>query len=300
MDGWVINFWDAESVNPFEAAQFFSTPFCWFDIRDARTADCEYVHDAFNPCRFEVKIGMRFGIFSFRVAREHEALDWVHCVRKGMIESSHIKVAQFQRSAEIARSLAQRDTDDFSTAEHTLVSQKILAKAPERKAKLKGLWAKCVRGAASGAVNYEVFGDIYTLYDNNADHCLSVEELELCLRELLEMRLEKYLKTNALLMSAQSHGVGALAENRDMDVTSKLGQRLRLMYMEQLARNGFTDRVILVKSKLDMSRDGRLSQKEFMHHAPEVLLPLQELALEARFYTKAFQFMDSDGGDDDD
>ena len=65
--------------------------------------------------------------------------------------------------------------------------------------------------------------------------------------------------------------------------TSALGAELLSGYRQRLGE-GFEARCQLLAAALDLGADGRVTWGEFQRQAPLVLLPREELRMEAQFY----------------
>lgn len=243
--------------------------------------------------RVKVSLLVNGGSFDFWVRTEAEARMWCESVNRGIAENAQFNQRRKEfaiETAEALRSGRQRIVDANEAPASSLEGILNSDVHPEREPSLKRYWADCVRAAGRGEkLPVEALDGIFGLYDEDWNGSLSLEEMEVLIRELfltrrkellhaLQQRVYKSTRSDSMLLDAKNEVHEAWRTVRG------LGDNLLKQYDHLLHRDGFENRCSMMRSKLDTTSDGRVDRFEFIRGAPLVFLTAKELLDEATFY----------------
>jgi len=302
-DGWAMSFWDPRYWDPEMAALSRLVPIAWYDLRQFKAVEIDWLQgQEYADAPWLITISQSSGRFTFRVRTEAEAAGWIKAINNAIAES----ILMHQRHVSEARSLAQ-DTHTH-VVQHNGMNQKGVkmhrgednmmhySLDPKRALHLRRLWIKCLHSMIR-CQRPEIFGELFDLYDLDGNEYLSVEEMEMMLKELFVVRkqeLERVIEEE--IGQVYTPERIALDGERELQEFKTLfydiGGKLKDHYKRMMTLSNFRTRSAFFWSKLDVNFDGNVSRGEFERRAPDVLMPLEELELEAKFYEGCSKALD--------
>lgn len=300
IDGWILQFWNPDTWHPLATDSHEVLPAGWIDLRMVRGVGIDKLTGRWNiDCPCEVQVSCRSGYMSFFVRTEEEAAKWFEAIQAGFSEHQLNEEAKRARAAERAEDIHSRTVQIGEVVRGpggvTLERGKDLllhvAVDPARAELLRELWVKCVRASVGqgGTDMQGPFMDMYRIYDFDEDDNLRMDELEVMLKELLAVRWAEYQKAlqeqEEVVLSHSRLQLNAAEEERTWrGSVGLLGDRLKIIYSDLMQEHGFQKRVAVLRGRLDISHDGIVTCEEFTEAAPQLMLPIQELQIEAKFY----------------
>jgi hypothetical protein len=301
IDGWIIEFWSAETWSLNLLDQRAILPMGWIDLRLVRDVEIQKSKSHFLvDCPHEVKVLLRTGYLNFFVRSAEEAFKWMQAIKAAYSEHMVSEAARRAQAVEKARDVEHLRVVEIGEVKKGPGGAQMVrgedltmhyAVDGRRKSQIRHVWVRCMRSAVgqTNATSQQCFLELFNLYDFDHNNNLALDELEIMLKELIQVRWEEYraaireqddvvLSNTRLLLNAQEE------ERTWQKTVGQLSSQLKEIYTNLKKKEGFSKRAAIMRSELDYSRNGEVTGEEFIRMAPQLLLPWRELVLEARFY----------------
>jgi len=300
--GWEINFWPWDfflNKSSDDSAGNGCRPIASLDIRQICVAQISEDKASAEgaKCPWEVHINFANGYFPFRVKTSEEAQMWKGRIMQGVVEN--VKISQ------------RREKYMSKLHLHDEVEGSHIEKDPVRIERVAGLWHEAVEAVERGTrPSKEIFFTLYRIYDSigvgqqdrpqggygrtsqeddSGDSNLTMAEVEVMARELLEIKMEEVKQITVQqekVLYSNHRPVNSVHEVK-LRWTIDQGRALMKYYEQMLSPKDFFDRVVNFHQRTDISREGKVDINEFMLAAPVFLMPVKDLRKEGMFFRSA-------------
>jgi len=222
--------------------------------------------------QFEVRIGTKEGLFCFRVRTQREADHWCSVIESHIHEYLGV-------------------CDDKANGKHSrgTVSNGRQRITDRKRQMLQKIWRASVRRASLGLPPTDGdLAELFALYDSSPDNNLEIGELESMMCDLNDLRLtnlKAFLQELEAMTRQSGHSLFDNTKQRGRNMKlQQLAMHMLRKYEDQASEEKVRMKLLVMHSKLDVTRDGFICLGEFLKSAPIAIFGQQELALEAEFY----------------